>query len=216
MSCRKNAFTLIELLVVISIILLASSIIFIGGNGGEGASLKASQRIASGIVQGARGQAILKNAETRLIIYAETNTNGEIDKMLRFFGIVYRGPDSGNGQTWIAANQGTLLPEGIYFDPATSSSNNWDSNNTMRLDYPLASPQAEGNGQTYYYYGFNSNGTSADLGNPWLVLRAGVLNFVNGTQYVVEFPEEKSALKSALILRRAGTTTLVNDPEDIN
>ena len=33
---KKSAFTLIELLVVISIILIASSIIFIGGGGGDG------------------------------------------------------------------------------------------------------------------------------------------------------------------------------------
>ena len=62
---RKSAFTLIELLVVISIILIASSIIFIGGGGGDGAKLSSSQRIISGIAQGARGQAILKNATTR-------------------------------------------------------------------------------------------------------------------------------------------------------
>ena len=60
---RKSAFTLIELLVVISIILIASSIIFIGGGGGDGAKLSSSQRIISGIAQGARGQAILKNAK---------------------------------------------------------------------------------------------------------------------------------------------------------
>ena len=56
----KRGFTLIELLVVISVILIASSIIFVGGNGGKGASLSASSRIVSGITKGARGQAILK------------------------------------------------------------------------------------------------------------------------------------------------------------
>ena len=56
---KKYAFTLIELLVVISIILIASSIIFIGGSGGDGAKLSSAQRIVSGIAQGARGQAIL-------------------------------------------------------------------------------------------------------------------------------------------------------------
>ena len=65
----KRGFTLIELLVVISVILIASSVIFIGGNGGAGASLSSSQRIVSGITKGARGQAILKNARARLIIY---------------------------------------------------------------------------------------------------------------------------------------------------
>ena len=54
---KKSAFTLIELLVVISIILVASSIVFIGGSGGDGAKLSTAQRIVSGIAQGARGQA---------------------------------------------------------------------------------------------------------------------------------------------------------------
>jgi len=58
----KRGFTLIELLVVISVILIASSIIFVGRNGGKGASLSASSRIVSGITKGASGQAILKNA----------------------------------------------------------------------------------------------------------------------------------------------------------
>ncbi|MFW2479035.1 MAG: prepilin-type N-terminal cleavage/methylation domain-containing protein, partial [Lentimonas sp.] len=85
-TSRKSAFTLIELLVVISIILIASAIIFTGGTGGDGAALSTSQRIISGIAQGARGQAILKNANTRLII---NNDPSELDKYRRFFGIVY-------------------------------------------------------------------------------------------------------------------------------
>ena len=72
---KKSAFTLIELLVVISIILIASSIIFIGGGGGDGAKLSSSQRIISGIAQGARGQAILKNATTRPVSYTHLRAN---------------------------------------------------------------------------------------------------------------------------------------------
>ena len=70
----KRGFTLIELLVVISVILIASSIIFIGGNGGAGASLSSSQRIVSGITKGARGQAILKIKQTK------SKTQGKIRK----------------------------------------------------------------------------------------------------------------------------------------
>ena len=81
-SSKNSAFTLIELLVVISIILIASSIIFIGGGGGDGAKLSSSQRIISGIAQGARGQAILKNTTTRLIIYSDLASNKDEEKML--------------------------------------------------------------------------------------------------------------------------------------
>ena len=88
---RCKAFTLIELLVVISIILIASSIIFIGGNSGAGSALSSSLRIVSGIAQGARGQAILKNAETRLIIH---NDPSDLEKYRRFFGIVYEDNDN--------------------------------------------------------------------------------------------------------------------------
>jgi prepilin-type N-terminal cleavage/methylation domain-containing protein len=214
----KRGFTLIELLVVISIILIASSIMFMGGNSGGGAKLTSSQRIVSGIAQGARGQAILKNADTRLIIYSELNTGAtaELDKMLRFFGIVHRDPD--DATQWIAATQGTYLPEGIYFDPKLSKDNGWDSANTMNIEYPRTTPQGAG-GPSYYYYAFESNGTSADTENPWLVIRAGQLKPTNAaaTVYNVDFTgEENSGLKAALIFRRTGTTTLVNDPVSIN
>jgi prepilin-type N-terminal cleavage/methylation domain-containing protein len=215
----KRGFTLIELLVVISVILIASSIMFMGGNSGGGAKLTSSQRIVSGIAQGARGQAILKNADTRLIIYSELNTGAtaEIDKMLRFFGIVYADPD--NAGQWIAATQGTYLPEGIYFDPGLSAANGWGSGNTMNLEYPRASSKAETSGPSYYYYAFESNGTSTDVTNPWLVIRAGQLKPTDAaaTVYNVDFTgEENSGLKAALIFRRTGTTTLVNDPASIN
>ena len=51
--------------------------------------LSSSQRIISGIAQGARGQAILKNATTRLIIYSDSASNKDEEKKLRYFGIVY-------------------------------------------------------------------------------------------------------------------------------
>jgi prepilin-type N-terminal cleavage/methylation domain-containing protein len=217
MHRSQKAFTLVELLVVISIILIASSIIFIGGNSGSGAALSSSQRIVSGIAQGARGQAILKNAETRLIIYAgaDRNATGDPEKWLRFFGIVYWGTDSDGTEGWIAATQGTFLPDGIYFNKDLSDDNNWPES-TMTLDYPRVKAQTGGS-ETYYYYEFNSNGTMATgFDNAWLVLQAGTLRPVDGT-LSVDFTEEKNAnLKTALIFRRVGTTTPVNDPGDID
>ena len=213
-----SAFTLIELLVVISIILIASSIIFIGGGGGGGAALSSSQRIVSGVAQGARGQAILKNAKTRLIIYTDGATNADEEKKLRFFGIVYEDTETAPGNDWKAATQGTYLPEGIYFNEALSSSNGWSSANTMTINYPRKTTQVEGTGDEFYYYEFNSNGTIGDtFANTWLVLQGGTLKPNAGGTLEVDFAEDANqGLKAALIFRRAGTTTLVKDPADIN
>ncbi|WPJ97647.1 prepilin-type N-terminal cleavage/methylation domain-containing protein [Coraliomargarita algicola] len=215
----QAGFTLIELLVVISIILIASSIIFIGGNGGAGAKLSSSQRIIAGIAQGARGQAILKNAETRLII---NNDPSDPEKYRRFIGVVYWGQDYKADGTpdglpgWKAATQGTYLPEGIYFDPTLSKNYTAD---TMTLDYPRksvgANTSASGGGSTsYYWYGFKSNGNSENA-NQWLALRAGQYD-ASGTLQDYDANSEQSGLKTALIFRRVGTTTLVDDPTKIN
>jgi prepilin-type N-terminal cleavage/methylation domain-containing protein len=213
---KKSAFTLIELLVVISIILIASSIIFIGGGGGDGAKLSSSQRIISGIAQGARGQAILKNATTRLIIYSDLAFNEDDEKKLRYFGIVYE--DNANPGQWFAATQGTYLPEGIYFNKSLSEDNDWPSS-TMNLDYPRLSAQPGDSGEEYYYYEFNSNGTMATgYDNTWLAIQAGTLKPDSGGVLGVEesFNDiENEGLKAALIFRRVGTTTLVSDPADI-
>ena len=201
---RCKAFTLIELLVVISIILIASSIIFIGGNSGAGSALSSSLRIVSGIAQGARGQAILKNAETRLIIH---NDPSDLEKYRRFFGIVYE--DNDNSGQWIAATQGTYLPDGIYFDPTLVSS---ASSSKMNLEYPRINAVSE-SGSNYYYYTFNSNGTSANA-NDWLPIRAGNLD-ATGALVPYDSAGETAFLKAALIFRRAGTTTPVTDPDAV-
>ncbi|MDG1302009.1 MAG: prepilin-type N-terminal cleavage/methylation domain-containing protein [Opitutae bacterium] len=221
---RCKAFTLIELLVVISIILIASSIIFIGGNSGGGASLSSSLRIVSGIAQGARGQAILKNAETRLIIH---NDPTDLEKYRRYFGIVYWGEDVNSSGVvtatgWKAATQGTSLPEGIYFDPSISNqfgANRNGMSETISLDYPRISVGANtdlqsGAGSTsYYQYAFNSNGTSANP-NEWLAIRAGNLN-ADGDLVAYDSTGENGFLKAALIFRQAGTTTPVTDPDAV-
>mgnify|MGYP005694170213 CR=1 FL=1 len=212
---KKSAFTLIELLVVISIILIASSIIFIGGSGGDGAKLGSAQRIVSGIAKGARGQAILKSAKSRLIIYSDNSANNNDDKKLRYFGIIYEELDSNGDPTgsWYAATQGTYLPEGIYFNPELSKY--WSTSN-MLIDYPRVTAQG-GSGEDYYYYEFNSNGTMATgFDNDWLALQAGTLKPENGGALKVDFSEPKNeGLKAALIFRRMGTTTLVKNPSDI-
>jgi len=208
----NRGFTLIELLVVISLILVASSIIFIGGNAGAGAALSSSTRIVSGIAQGARGQAILKNAKTRLIIHNDLAADEE--KFRRYLGIVYE--SSAGSDQWIAATQGTYLPEGIYFDPDLSEDHAWTTSSTMTLEYPRTVAKATGTGEGFYYYELNSNGTAASgFENDWLVLRAGTLRPDDSGDLDIVVEAEQEAITSALILRRSGTTTIVNDPDDI-
>ncbi|MFT4901091.1 MAG: prepilin-type N-terminal cleavage/methylation domain-containing protein [Lentimonas sp.] len=221
-SAAGRGFTLIELLVVISIILIVSSVIFVGGNGGSGAKLSSAQRIASGVAQGARGQAILKGAPVRILIYTDSSTNNEDEKKLRYFGMVYGDLDApldagGDPTKWIAATQGTMLPDGIYFNPELSASK-WSAGSvpTMKLEYPRLNSVSEGAGDEYYYYGFNSNGTmDRGFNNAWMALQAGSL-LPNGQSMEVDFSEpENEYLVAGLIFRRVGTTTLVSDPESI-
>jgi prepilin-type N-terminal cleavage/methylation domain-containing protein len=235
-SLSKSGFTLVELLVVISIILIASSIIFIGGTGGDGAKLSSAQRILSGVAQGARGQAILKNTDTRLIIYSDDASNLDDEKKLRFFGIVYWGNDvDENGVVtatgWKAATQGTFLPEGIYFNEDLSKDGDGGSIPTMTLDYPRIKVgdnkdrEDGGGGEQFFFYEFSPNGTmapssnetkSTDFSNAWLALQAGTLKPGTGDALEVDFTEEENEnLKSALIFRRTGTTTPVNDPQKV-
>lgn len=224
---HPSGFTLIELLVVVSIMVVVASIIFVGGNSGSGTKIKAAQRIVSGIAQGARGQAVLKNMPARLIVYADSTNNQSDDKILRFCGVVYGDSNDvdndGVPLSWLAANQGTFLPEGIYLNVAKSNDKNASLGALpkMKLNYPRAKSVKEGTGDEYYYYEFSDNGTMAsnpdNFNNAWFVLQAGDLlpQGANGRMQVDFSAQENEYLLAGLIFRRVGTTTLVSDPDVI-
>lgn len=216
----RKAYTLVELLVVMGILLIAFSAIYVGSNSGDGAKLSSAQRTLSGLVKAARSQAILKNAQVRLIIHNDA-TIDEIDKYRRFIGIVYYGTDSNGDTGWIAADKGTYLPKGIYFDSATSSTipgSAWTTASAMQINYPRLSPQTAGAGTNFFFYEFNSNGT-AETSNAYLIFRAGkVVPEANGTTVTLDLPsdtEQKSRIRAGLIIRKAGTATLIDNPDDI-
>lgn len=207
---RRGGFTLIELLAVIALIVLASSILFVAGKGGSGAALDNAKRIVSGIASGARGQAILKNTRTRLIIYTDTGAERDDEKYRRFFGIVYE--DKEKPDQWIAATQGTYLPSSIYFDGSLS-----DAETGFRLEYPRSVSRAAGSGDQFSYYEFSSNGNMStrpiNFTNTRLIIRAGSLQPSGGALDIVINDDEEYTV-TGLIFRRAGTTTPINNPEE--
>ncbi len=207
---RRGGFTLIELLAVIALIVLASSILFVAGNGGSGAALDNAKRIVAGIASGARGQAILKNTRTRLIIYSDKGSERDDEKYRRFFGIVYE--DKENPDQWIAATQGTYLPGGIYFDADLS-----DAATGFRLEYPRSVSKAAGSGDEFSYYEFSSNGNMStgtiNFTNTRLIIRAASLQPSDGELDIV-VSEDQEYTVTGLIFRRAGTTTPINNPEE--
>jgi len=211
---QRPGFTLIELLVVLGILLVASSLMRFHSSSGLGTALTASQRIVSGMVQGARGQALLKGVKSRLIIYSDSSRNLDADKKLRYLGIIHEDGETTNH--WSAATPGTYLPKGIYFDPQLSESNGWVAA-TTQIEYPCLQSRSLGDGAEYYHYEFESDGTTAgDFHNAWLVLRAGVLRPDSTGKLEVDWtPEPLQGLKAALILRRVGTTK-VNEPNCID
>ena len=125
--------------------------------------------------------------------------------------MVYQDPDT---DEWFAATQGTYLPEGIYFDATTSgaaSNANW-SGESFDLEYPrVQSKVANDSGDGFFYYEYRSNGTAVHA-NAYIVLRAATAIISGGSVTELRVDQSDLNLRSALIIRRAGTTTPVNEP----
>ena len=220
MEKQSKGYTLIELLVVIGLMTIAFSFVVVNTMNNQGVSLKSSQRILSAVAQGAKGQAIMKQSPARLIIYADQGKDRDDNKYLRFFGIVTQDPS--NPRRWIAGTEGTYLPKGVYFMPELSQMANGRNTRIgkMYLEYPRIQPKANdiNNGEEYYYYEFNANGTmAAKFVNAWLIFGAGTLQPKNNRQLDVTFDNPSlEGMKSALIFRKVGSTTLVTDSDQID
>lgn len=205
---RIDAYTLVELLVVMAVLLIGFSFVYVGTNSGDGAKLSSAQRTLSGLVKTARAQAILKNTKVRLIIH---NDLDDIEKYRRFVGIIYEGTDRNGATGWLAADQGSYLPKGIYYNADLSDNETndsiWDRPNII-IDYPRRTVQTTGD--NYIYYEFNKNGTTAHP-NAYLAFQAGIVEPGVG----LSFPAAKDNTKAALILRSSGGSTFVDDPQQL-
>lgn len=220
MNKHHKGYTLIELLVVLGLMGIAFSFVVVNTFNNEGMSLKSSQRILSAVAQGAKGQAIMKQSPARLIIYADQGKNRDEKKYLRFFGIVTQDPK--NPRKWIAGTEGTYLPKGIYFMPNLSEIANGRNKRIgkMYLEYPRIRSKVNDQryGEEYYYYEFNANGTmAAKFMNTWLIFGAGTIMPKANRQLDISFDNPaQEGLRSGLIFRKVGSTTLVTDSDQIN
>ncbi len=225
---RRRGFSMVEMLTVVAIISIMAVLIGVGLSGGnESVSLGNGQRIAASIFQSARSIAVLRQTQTRVLIYGDqgSGTNGtDPRKFLRFMGVVYLidNGDENDPDDWIPANQGTYLPEGVFFMPnslptggggsVTAPSGTEVAKNQSDTD-DLKFPNAQASStENFYYYGFDSNGMSENPGDTF-VLNAGRVASEGGGSVTIEVENPNTAIGFAI--RRIGGVTLMNDYEEI-
>jgi hypothetical protein len=93
----------------------------LAGRGGEGAALTNAQSIVSGMVQSARSQAVLQQANTRLIIYYQQlpGPNTDSNKYLRALQIVRAEPLQTGATAWVAVGDPVILSGPICVVPTS-------------------------------------------------------------------------------------------------
>jgi prepilin-type N-terminal cleavage/methylation domain-containing protein len=142
---------------------------------------------SNAILEGAPARLIIY-ADTNAVDPSAESSDTINPKCLRYYGVIYSQTAPDGTVTWTAANQGATLPSGIYFLPAASSQfatdlpteipatpqnallNRLDTTSsttyaygTMKLpQFPSNQPQAEGDGDTYYYIQFTPDGIFRD------------------------------------------------------
>lgn len=116
----RGGFSLLELLIVVGVIVL-----LVGGfgvalskRGGEGVALANAQVIVNGLLQNARAQAALHQANTLFVVFAQMppGSNGESERYLRSC-IVVRDISNTNTPTWVAVGDSITLPAPICIVP---------------------------------------------------------------------------------------------------
>ena len=213
--CR--AFTLVELLAVIGIIAVMATVIGVSlGGGNNTASLGTSQRIAAGIFQSARSNAVLKQTETKVLIYGDNGGDTDPGKYLRFMQVVYKNDDG----DWVAANTGTYLPQGVYYIPDGGVAGadsvltvESDSTGTFNDNVKPNENSTADIGFTAYEYSFDSNGLSSDPGNKVVFAAGRVAGPPANGMPSLAFENQFAVL--GFYLRRTGSVSLA-DYDDLD
>lgn len=213
---------MIELLTVVAIISIMAVLIGVGlGGGNETVSIGNGQRIASSIFQSARSIAVLRQTETRVVIYGSQGSNTDPRKFLRYMGVVYKDADSTSKTfgEFIPANQGTYLPEGVFFTPDPIPANVvHDATNTLmssNKDTPadVSFPIKGGTDESFYYYEFDKNGMSENAGQTF-VLNAGRVKSEGGSDGV-EIEIENPYAAAGFAVRKIGSVILISEYEGL-
>ncbi len=138
---RARAFTLIEMMVVVALVAILATVVGLSlSGGGDAVSLNSAQQSLSLMIEAARTITQRQKTRARLVFYADKNAvlgsdpaaSTKNPKVLRFFGVIYAETDDPGVvkqagvvgrpyQTWVTANDGATLPEGIYFVPSHES-----------------------------------------------------------------------------------------------
>jgi len=198
----RSAFTLIELLVVLGVMA-----IFVGvfatalRPGSPTVAVEGAQSQLASLLTQARGVAVLKRADTRLIIHADINNP---ERYLRFAGIVYWGDtnDDGEPDDWVPATDGITLPQSVYAY----------GDNPAVLESGFSLAYISNDIEEYVYVSFRSNGTVSTISGepPIVAVSSGDPDF-NGGGQLTGITRNADNVRGAII-RQYGSFVLLNEP----
>jgi prepilin-type N-terminal cleavage/methylation domain-containing protein len=180
-SRLKRAYTLLEVLVVMTLIgvLLGGVAAALGRGAGRGVDLQTAQAALSASVSLARGEAILQQTSTRLLVSSDRSSTVPADRYLRCLQVVREEPPGGN--RWLNVAEAVFLPRGVRVVPPVVGRSDvvegviWpEGSNAPRstLTGPLTVPMdVEPFGESYYLEFAPDGGLPS---NPAVLVVAGV------------------------------------------
>ncbi len=230
MAYKRSGFTLIEMLVVIGIIAVLSMGITMLNMKDNSQAIYSAQRSMMISFYEARSTALTKQTDAAVIIYR----GSDITRRLRQVGVIYKeaGDDSEESSSWVALNDGLILPEGVIYVPPDSdfsafakagngvsaadiyksTFNNGYTGvpNAINIgEFPstVPSPMEEGGGDWYAYF-FSSDGLSMNPG-AYIMLSAARVDALDN--YVVDNPYSQLGF----VVRRLGNTIPFSDYDEM-